>query len=157
MHKGNDSLTETVGKSQYLTWWHISDNLPQTQGMCETMSRLMCHTSRLKDDDFRLARGSHSEKVCTACDLNVKELIKHLVMQCPESEELKADMFKEIIKYGNRFKVLSTNNHDQVFHWLMGKIIEGIEPHAMVQIRLIAGYYICKMYNLRIKNRQRVE
>ena len=93
----------------------MSDNLPQTQGMCKTMSRLICHASRLKDDDFRLARGSHSEKVCTACDLNIKESIKHLVMQCPASEELKADMFKEIIKYDDRFKVLSANNPDQSF------------------------------------------
>ena len=97
MHARDDLLAETAGKSQYLTWWHIQGNLPQTQGMCETMSRLICHTSRLKDNDFRLARGSHSENVCTACDLNIKELIKQLVMQCPESEELKADMFKVLV------------------------------------------------------------
>ena len=145
-----------MGKSQYLTWWHISDNLPQTQGMCETMSRLICHASRLKDDDFKLARGSHSEKVCTACDLNIKESIKHLLKQCQESEELKADMFKGIIKYDDRYKVLSANHPDKVFHWLMGKFIGGIVPHAMTQIWLIAGYYICRLYNLRIKNREEV-
>ena len=46
---------------------------------------------------------------------------------------------KLIIKYDDRFKVLSANNPDQVFLWLMGKIIEGREPHAMTQIWLIAG------------------
>ena len=37
-----------------------------------------------------------------------------------------------------------------------GKKIGGIEPQGMIQIWLIAGYHICKMYSLRIKSREGV-
>ena len=40
VHKSNDILRNTVGKSQYLTWWNLSDNSPQLQRMCETMASL---------------------------------------------------------------------------------------------------------------------
>ena len=154
LHERNDLLNSTVGKSQYLTWWHIADNLPQTQSICETMARLICHASRLKEDDFRLAGASHSDKTCTECDHNIRESVKHLVMQCPANERLRIEMFNEIYDHVIQFPALVTNNPDQVFHWLMGKEIVGMEPQGMIQVWIIAGYHICKMYNLRVKRRE---
>ena len=51
VHKRNYLLFSTVGKTQYLTWWHIADIAPQHQMMCETMARLICYTSLLEEDD----------------------------------------------------------------------------------------------------------
>ena len=156
MHRKNDLLIRTIGNAQYITWWHLADVLPRIQGMCETMAKLVCHASRLNEDDFRLFGSSHSERVCPECDLNSIESVKHMVMQCLSNEGLKADMLNEIVRYDRRFLQLSENNPDQIFYWLMGKAIDGLEPDAMNQIWIIAGYHICSMYKYRLSNRKGV-
>ena len=153
MHNKNDLLTKTMGKSQYLTWWHIADNLPQMQRMCETMAKLVCHASRLKEDDFRLIGSSHSDRTCTECEHNAIESIKHVVMECPNNEGLKADMLNEIAEYNKDFEQVCKDQPEHLFPWLMGKPIDDIELEAMNQIWIIAGFHICKMYNNRLRNR----
>ena len=125
MYKSNDLLRSTVGKSQYLTWWHLADNTPRLQRMCEVMARLVCHTSLLKDDDPRYKGGSNSMKNCTRCDLSIPESVKHLVMQCPDNEGAKEFMFEEIQKADNSFARRGAESADQVFLWLLGKHLEG--------------------------------
>ena len=121
--------------------------------MCETMAKLVCHASRLKEDDFRLIGSSHSDRVCTECDLNIIESIKHMVMECTSNEGLKADMLNEIAEYDRDFEQLCKDHPEQVFFWLMGKPISDLEPEIMNQIWIIAGYHICNMYNNRLRNR----
>ena len=156
MHTKNDLLMKTIGNAQYITWWHLADVVPGIQGMCETMAKLVCHASRLKEDDFSLIGSSHSERACSECDLNSIESVKHMVMQCPSNEGLKADMLNEIVRYDRRFLQLSENNPDQIFYWLMGKVIDGLEPDAMNQIWIIAGCHICNMYKHRLSIRKGV-
>ena len=79
-----------------------------------------------------------------------------MVMQCPSNEGLKADMLNEIVRYDRRFLQLSENNPDQIFYWLMGKVIDGLEPDAMNQIWIIAGCHICNMYKHRLSIRKGV-
>ena len=52
------------------------------QGMCETMARLVCHTSQLKDYDVRLNEGSYLQAVCPNCDLGIRETVKHICFYC---------------------------------------------------------------------------
>ena len=58
-------LTNTVGKSQYLPWWCLADNIRQLQTKFDIMARLVCHTSLLRDDDPRLKKGSSIQKCVT--------------------------------------------------------------------------------------------
>ena len=150
----NDLLRNTVGKAQYLTWWHLADNTPRLQKMCETMARLVCHTSLLKDDDPRCKGGSNSMKNCPECDLSIPETVKHLVMQCPANEGASKFMFDEIQKVDNNFVNRCANDTDQVFFWLLGKHIEGVDVELMANIWIIAGYHISKMYMERIHSRE---
>ena len=50
----NNLLYCTITKSQYLVWWQLADKFPQLQRISENMARLICRTSQLKSDDFRL-------------------------------------------------------------------------------------------------------
>ena len=154
VYKSNDLLRLTVGKSQYLTWWHLADNTPRLQRMCETMARLVCHTSLLRDDDPRCKGGGNSVKNCTKCDLGTPETIKHLVMQCPESENAKEFMFNEIQKVDNEFGRRSAESAGQVFSWLLGRHIEGVDIEIMTNIWIVAGHHISKLYNNRVHSRQ---
>ena len=154
VYKSNDLLRNTVGNAQYLTWWHLADNTPRLQKMCEIMARLVCHTSLLKDDDPRCKGGSNSMKNCSECDLSIPETVKHLVMQCPANEGASKFMFDEIQKVDNNFVNRCANDTDQVFFWLLGKHIEGVDNELMANIWIIAGYHISKMYTERIHSRE---
>ena len=124
------------------------------QGMCETMARLVCHTSLLKDDDYRLNEGSHLKTACTNCDLGMRETLKHVVMQCPSNEVKRLYMFHELEREVTGFSELCTQAPDQVFLWLIGKGAEGVESKDMVRIWVIAGLHICRMYRDCINQRE---
>ena len=96
IYEKTDLLVATMGVPHYLMWWYIADNTPQCQSMCETMARLVCHASQLKDDDPRYKGSSAIQKMCQECDLGITESVKHLVMQCPANERFRIEMFKEI-------------------------------------------------------------
>ena len=152
----NDLLLNTIGKPFYLNWWFMADNMHQHQGMCETMARLVCHTSLLKDDDIRLNGGSHSQTMCTNCNLGIRETVQHLVMQCPANEGSRITMFREIEMEVEGFAEACAQTPEQVFLWLLGKQREDCEPKAMISMWTIAGWHICRMYNHCIRSKEGV-
>ena len=127
------------------TRWHIADIAPQHQKICKTMARMICHTSLLKDDDPRCRGGSNSLRNCSRCELGIPETLRHLVIQCPENEGLKEILFKEIAKVDDSFYERCMNATDQLFFWLLGKPIEGVNIDVMTDIWIIAGYHLCNM------------
>ena len=156
LYNRNDLLLDTIGNPLYLNWCFLADNMHQHQRMCETMARLVCHTSRLKDDDFRLSGSSHSQIICTACNLGTRETIRHLVMQCPKNENLRIAMLAEIEEKVTGFTRISIQAPELVFLWLMGKQAEGLNPEEMIRVWIIAGQHICRMYNSCIMSREGV-
>ena len=82
----NDLLYCTITKARYLVWWQLADKFPQMQRMCETMARLICRTSQLKSDDFRLKYSPIGARLCPNCALGIEETLHHMVMQCPFSD-----------------------------------------------------------------------
>ena len=73
-------LYQVTEKPRCITWWAISDLISSMVGTCEIMAKLVCDTSLLKSSDYRLKKLSFSHKICTACDLGIREDIKHIVM-----------------------------------------------------------------------------
>ena len=63
--RDNNLLLSTIGDTRYLAWWKISDLDYRLTGMCETMSRIVCHTSLLKKDDYRLKGLPMNNRTCT--------------------------------------------------------------------------------------------
>ena len=154
VYERNDLLLGTIGNPAYLIWWFLADNMHHLQGMCETMSRLVCHTSLLKDDDKRLNVGSHLQTMCTHCNLGVRETIRHLVMQCPNNEDRRIYVLSEIEREVNGFAEACAQALEQVFWWLMGKSAEGVEPKDMIRIWVVAGLHISRMYKDCIATRE---
>ena len=113
LHKRNDLLISTIGKTQYITWWHIADIAPQHQKMCETMARLVCRTNLLKEDDPRYRGTSNSVRNCPRCYLGAPETVWHLVMQCPVNERAKQILFNEILKVDGQFNERCANALDR--------------------------------------------
>ena len=109
---------------------------------CETMSKLVTHSSKLKCDDIRLKGLTSSYRACTECDLFLKEDLFHLVMQCPSTDEMRREMYSELYKFDNRIMGIFAENAHEVFNWLIGKPINDFEIDVMYGFWLITGTYI---------------
>ena len=146
VYSKNDLLCKTVGNAHYLTWWHIADNAPYLQGMCETMARLVCHASQLKGDDPRYKKESLMQKICHECNLGTLETIFHVIMQCPANEQNTTQMFNDIKAIDNDFDDRSRQAPGEVFYWIMGKNIPDIDVETMTNIWVTAGMHISAIY-----------
>ena len=144
--RNNDLLSNTIGKSQYLNWWWLADNLPSYQGLSETMAKLVCHASRLKCDDIRYRGTSGSSLICTQCYMGMPENVAHLIMQCPAFEGERRKMHNRIFTIDSECETKFRESPEQVFYWLMGKTVEGFELERMAKIWIIAGQSITKIY-----------
>ena len=92
--------------------------------------------------------------MCPNCNLGIRETVEHLVMQCPNSENRKNIMLREIERKVDGFAEACAQAPDQVFSWLMGKNAEGVESKDMVRIWTIAGLHISRMYKTCICTRE---
>ena len=124
--------------------------------MCKTMARLVCRISQLKVDDYRYNDGSITDKMCHECDIGIAESIYHLVMQCPANEESKKCMFRDILKIDSTFDERSHEKPGEMFYWLLGKPINGMDLEKIANIWIIAGHCITEMYNQRLRVREGV-
>ena len=87
--------------------------------MCETMSKIVCHTSLLKRDDFRLKGLTISHKTCIKCDLYCIEDIIHIISQCPYFHKEIIEMYNEIYEKCPKAKdVLERNSENTIFYLL---------------------------------------
>ena len=101
----------TLGETRYLTWWAISDLDHRLVRMCEDLSKIVCHASRLKRDDFRLKRLTMSNKTCTNCDLYCIEDVCHIVTQCPFYQDDREMMYDEIFRRCPSVKDVLSEDH----------------------------------------------
>ena len=84
----NDLLVATLSRVNYMTWWQLSDDQPDYIRPCKVMARLVCHASKLKNDDCRLKGLVPSSRTCPNCDLYLTADIRHILMQCPNNNDL---------------------------------------------------------------------
>ena len=149
----NDLLYETITKAQYLIWWLIADNCPSMQRVCETMAKLICRTSLLKADDFRLKDSPVGARLCQNCVLGIEKSLFHVVMQCPSGEVARASMFDSVEKVVYDFRSRALNAPHDTFPWLLGKVMEGVVDEQAFKMLEITGNSICSMYNRVISTR----
>ena len=150
----NDLLYRTVGKSQYLTWWTISDKWPHLVRMCETMAKIVCRTSRLKCDDYRLKNATHIQKTCERCDLTRVEDITHLIMECPSTNDIRLAMYDEIRQLYAGYDDRCAQEPGESLYWLLGKQMNDVDYDVMMDMWKIAGKHIQRMYWDTIKGRE---
>ena len=88
--------------------------------------------------------------------LGLVELVYHLVMQCPATENSRINMFREINLIDANFDERSRQAPGEAFFWIMGKRNVEIDSHKMVGIWTVAGYNVTAMYRLRLSLREGV-
>ena len=121
--------------------------------MCETMSALVCDTSLLKATDYRLKKKSYSHKICTRCELGCVEDIKHLVMQCPAFSNQMNDLFEKLLQMDNEIAGRVAHDPGNYFKIIMGMQPEYASFDLMVEIWLLTGDTISKIYRNASKGR----
>ena len=146
LNRDNDLLFGTVGKSQYMTWWAMSDKWPHLIRMCEVLSKIVCRTSMLKSDDYRLNDSTHCMKVCEGCDMFTTENMVHLLMQCPNTETKRLRMFERINEVYPHFDDKCREEPGEIAFWLLGKPINDVDIDTMFEIWKVAGYGILNIY-----------
>ena len=132
-------LNLTTDKPVYSVWWCISDMDRQYLLQCEVMVNLLCHTSKLKDDDCRLKRKPFGARMCTACDQASPEDADHMVMQRPAHIDNRTQMY-------NHIQEMHPQYSDSVnVGILFGGIIPDTPNNVMLDIWLISSTFISKM------------
>ena len=89
-------LNEIMAGTDYLIWWKISDENPDLVLFCEVMAKIVCRSSRLKTDDYKYKDGLLSLRACEMCDGFREEDIRHIVLQCEGTENIRHEMFRMI-------------------------------------------------------------
>ena len=68
--------------------------------VCKCIAKIICHTSLLKVDDYRLKDQPPSGRMRELCYLYCIENIQHLLMQCPgmyrEHVEMHEHLYQEV-------------------------------------------------------------
>ena len=152
--KENDLLSLTIGDTRYLTWWYLSDLDHRLIGMCENMSKIVCHASLLKKDDYRLKGMSMSNKTCIQCDMFCVEDTLHVIFQCLFYNPERCKMFDEIYEICPNAKRLCENNVELIPYFLLGRRIPGMEENEMLWFWSISGVFVNTMYKKAISSRK---
>ena len=91
--------------------------------------------------------------ICTACTLGIREDIKHIVMQCPQYEGTRSEMW-DVLKAVNDPIVQEVLDEPlEFFYVIMGKHPINVPMESMVKIWLISSHYITRMYRHAINAR----
>ena len=121
--------------------------------MCEDLSKIICHASRLKRDDFRLKGLTMSNKTCTNCDLYCIEDVCHIVTQCPFYQDDREMMYDEIFRRCPSVKDVLREDHSNILYYLLGKKIKVVGDEEMLCFWCISGNAISRMYRKAVASR----
>ena len=142
----NDLLCSIIKDTHYLSWWRISDLDYRLTNMCETMSKIICHASMLKRDDYRLKGLQMSDRTCIHCDLYRIEDIIHIITQCPHYQAEFNDLVKEIHRKWPKAMQIFNDNQQDIVYYLLGMNIPGFEDNEMIELWTISGNVISRVY-----------
>ena len=120
-HKSLELINSICSTSRYLIWWQLSDKFHSLLKDCETMAKLICHSSLLRTDDVRLKRLPIAYKFGPLCDHGAMDDSFHMVMQCPALQPNRTSMFNEIEQICRDYEHDQIHIHNNVYLTLMGK------------------------------------
>ena len=124
----------------YSIWWQLADTHPTWMRECELMVKILCKSTILKDDDFRLKRLPLGARMCVRCQLGAREDAAHMIMQCPANHVNRESMGTCIAQ------ICPEIDHGEFFGVLLGNLIDGWSFDDMEPIWRISSRHIYNMY-----------
>ena len=135
---------------QYSIWWKLADKFPRIIRQCETMIKLICGASRLKEDDQHCkSKGI----MCSHCKKYAKEDACHVIMQCSDTEHLRREMANSINERIGNVYYTNISMRGDYFNILLGKICDEFPAEVMTTFWATTCIYVSKMYWSAINNR----
>ena len=147
-HKDLDLLKVIGIKVTYATWWVLADLHPEYVYFCETMIKLVCHSSKLKTDSAALKSEPRNTRVCNECMHNRIDSARHMIMECDDTYNNRNEMYNEIMRALDQEAYMVRNNMN-MFPILLGQRIEGMSDVGMLRLWIISGSHIHNMYKRR--------
>ena len=141
-------IRRVLSNPAYSIWWQMSDLNHAIMKRCETMVKLLCKASFLKDDDCRLKKKPLGSRMCTMCELGALENVEHMVMQCPAN-----NVYRNLL-YNGINEIAPGVEPANFLNVVMGKFIEGWDFEQMVPIWEISVVYVVNMYYDSLRARQ---
>ena len=133
-------LCDVMCGPSYSVWWQVSDRDLTLVRACELMVKLLCKGSNLKSDNIRLRGSTILSRMCSLCDVGIIEDTIHVVMQCPAQADIRQELHRQI---GN---ICPQIEHQEYFHVIMGKFIQGWDFEDMLPIWKASCQHIMRMY-----------
>ena len=133
-------LDEVLPGPAYSTRWQLSDSDPKLPRRCETMVRILCKATNLKDDDRKLKGQTIWSRICTRCDLGAPEDAIHMIMQCPANAIHRGHLSNEIKD------IYPGIEPHEFLGIVLGNEIEGWTFNEMQSIWEISAKYVSYMY-----------
>ena len=155
LYKELDILTKVCSGPRYLTWWSLSNKFPEMINVCESIAKMVSHSSLLKCDDVRLKSLPRVNRTCSLCDLFSIEDPYHIIMQCPGTQPLRNSMFTELESDPNVKDILN-DNANEVMLICMGKCPNNVSDIAIEKLWCIAGSHINGIYKFVLNQRKGV-
>ena len=143
-----DLIKRAVDGPSYSIWWHISDQDQSKMRQCETMVKLITHSSLLKGDDGRLRRLPFGSRMCILCELCSEENANHMIMQCPSQEKHRVALYNGIND------IYNLEVGECTLEILLGQCFENKVYEEMLPLWILASHYIHLMYRDTIKSRR---
>ena len=128
------------------------DARPELMSICETMAKLVCKTSKLKADDYRLKKELPGVKRCPAFDLYGFEDAYHIIMSCPSLQLLRTDMFSELRALKTFFDQSVLDKGETSMH-LLGKQCFEVSIELNYEFHITCASFIYNMYRLVVEGR----
>ena len=154
LFKSTITIKRTTGEVAYLVWWFLSDNFPKYMRECEIMSRIVCHCSRLKVDDYRFKNSGQMLKSCTLCDRYEVEDAEHIILRCASLEDIRAKLFRDIENMANDAGVFILRNSENLIDTILGKPTPDVAMEHMCTFWIIVCQAVSRMYTKVLKTKQ---
>ena len=149
-HKDMNLFAMVFDKVAYSVWWLIADQFPTYIYFCETMVKILSHSSNLKVDNVTLKAGPRSSRVCSECCMSQIDDARHMILQCDDTQNERNTMFTEIYeKMGEEADMVRGAN--DIVAILLGKDVAGLSDIGSFRLRIIAGAHIHMMYQRRTR------
>ena len=153
LFKTTKYLKVVVDDVQTLIWWKLGDKNHGIMSCCETMSKLVCKSSRLKSD-YYLYRSQNM--YCDLCQDLAYEDAEHLIMHCKYFNKEREEMFAQLQDIERLYNTQVIRPLDNNFHLLIGKFPIDTDENLMYNMLKIIAVKVDYMYRVLIKKREGV-